>query len=1303
MKNMYKFFLAFLSLSMFFIGSHLFTPQKAKAAVACSEGATTQNGIKVIPSHGSVFYIDSGITPKIDAGYIGYRVVNQSGSTQSTLWTNLSSFTGGVLSLSDPLDASMQLPSLVNNATGTSFFLIKATGGSSSVQKHTVRVYSDRPDLQGSTVLYECEYTFTNVQETIKAAANKLIDNGLNTSDPIEVSDTSLEIGQLLVISVEGETGQIGAGSAPDNDIVWLTPASISSWPTRKLRLESVSITFDGNQNWGSTGDQVTYNDQLLIKDVDGTNVDSSAYRVYYRFRVIGTPSSSVTVSPVAQISSGTQVKHTDTSGAGAVVNISFSSTPSSISLTKTITATTSLDIISCVGACVVPGAQVGMTYVAVPYRLTATTNSISTQALDEFIDIPETGVIFKPGSADVTDIGRLNSLIADPVYISSEVLLDPRPYHFIGPFNISSTSSAILDYVMYVPTGTYANSAYAKLGDTSIGANATQQSILNVTSTGSGSIEFSTSTESFDIAAITDPATNVSTTTAVINGTIDPNGASPLTAVFQYSTNSNLSGFTTVTATTPTGGTLDGLTDATSTSFSLSGLSPNTTYYYRVVAGSASGSILSFTTPAVLAPPTVTTTAATNVATTTSTINGTINPNLTNITGIQFIWGTSTTLTSGNTTTTIDDGSGAAQTISGASVQSFSTGLTGLTPGTTYYFRIRACTGALVGVYPNVECSSYTDGSILSFVTPTAPTVTTSPATSVDANSATLNGDITNTGGANATVRGFQYGATVAYGTTTTVAGSFGVISFNDPIVGLTPGTLYHFRAYATNPAGTSYGIDRTFTTSLLSRTLSIDPNSYTSSYLIAGTPPTIVAIPSAGTGTITYSSLNTAVCTINASTGVVTFITTGPCIISASITANGGYNAATASSITFIINSPGGTGGSVPSSSPRSSTPTSTPTPTTNVPTAVNNDAKNQLVENKPACDVCGRLSYDVYIINPNGTERRTGTPWVKVKKISNTVTRYSFEDASLDQKDVRFNHNDVVLEVDSSDCTKLKVTTNKSTASWKHKVRMRVRLDGVELPEISLSENSHEIFGRMITVDATQDVNFSEACKKPSNVCDICSRLSYDVYIINPDGTERHTGTPYVKTSLLRTGVTRYSFEDATLNTRDPRFNHKDVIVDLDATNCANLIATFGSTTASWRHKIRLAVYLDGKLLSDNLLAENSRTAANSTVSVDARQGADLNALCSEKTQKQAVSTSCVLARSITQNLALRSTGAEVKAVQDFLSCLGYYPSDVDRSSFYGTVTEDAVKQFQTANNLPALGTVGPLTRRVLNSYR
>lgn len=103
-----------------------------------------------------------------------------------------------------------------------------------------------------------------------------------------------------------------------------------------------------------------------------------------------------------------------------------------------------------------------------------------------------------------------------------------------------------------------------------------------------------------------------------------------------------------------------------------------------------------------------------------------------------------------------------------------------------------------------------YGYGSLIS-----APTITTSAASSIVSSSATLNGNITATGDNTPTARGFQYGLTTSYGSTAASSGSsFSTGAFSENISGLTcGGTTYHFRAYATNVAGTAYGDDTTFT----------------------------------------------------------------------------------------------------------------------------------------------------------------------------------------------------------------------------------------------------------------------------------------------------------------------------------------------------------------------------------------------------------------------------------------------------------------------------------------------------------
>jgi len=63
-----------------------------------------------------------------------------------------------------------------------------------------------------------------------------------------------------------------------------------------------------------------------------------------------------------------------------------------------------------------------------------------------------------------------------------------------------------------------------------------------------------------------------------------------------------------------------------------------------------------------------------------------------------------------------------------------------------------------------------------------------------------------------------------------------------------------------------------------------------------------------------------------------------------------------------------------------------------------------------------------------------------------------------------------------------------------------------------------------------------------------------------------------------------------------------------------------------------------------------------------------------------------------------LSLRSSGEEVRLLQETLRSLGYYQAA--STGFFGPQTEASVQAFQTEHGLPALGIVGPLTRLLLN---
>ena len=196
----------------------------------------------------------------------------------------------------------------------------------------------------------------------------------------------------------------------------------------------------------------------------------------------------------------------------------------------------------------------------------------------------------------------------------------------------------------------------------------------------------------------------------------------------------------------------------------------------------------------AVCSVPTVTTGTASSITATGATLSGNVTSDGgATVTARGFLYGTN----SSNLTQTVQSGSGTG---------SFTKALTGLTSGTTYYYKAYA-TNSAGTAYGEVR-SFTTESSTVS-----VPTVTTSSTSNISTTGATLSGNVTLDGGATVSARGFLYG-TNANNLTQTVQSGSGTGSFTKALTGLTSGTTYYYKAYATNSAGTAYGEVRSFTT---------------------------------------------------------------------------------------------------------------------------------------------------------------------------------------------------------------------------------------------------------------------------------------------------------------------------------------------------------------------------------------------------------------------------------------------------------------------------------------------------------
>lgn len=276
-----------------------------------------------------------------------------------------------------------------------------------------------------------------------------------------------------------------------------------------------------------------------------------------------------------------------------------------------------------------------------------------------------------------------------------------------------------------------------------------------------------------------TDPETLVTATSATLNGTLDNDGGEACDCGFEWG-ETIAYGDTTPTESKVTGQTF---------SQGISGLTPGMTYHFRAFAinseGTSYGTDRTFI--AQVAMPTVTTDPATAIGTGTANLNGTLDDDGGEACECGFEWGETTAY--GNTTPPQSKVTG----------QTFSQGISGLTPGMTYHFRTFAT---------NAAGTNY--GADRAFTTTvTTPTVTTDPATGIS----TLKGTLVDDGG-EVCACGFQWGLTGAYGNTTPTQSRTSGQTFQQTIGDLAHSTTYHFRAFATNAAGTSYGADRTFAT---------------------------------------------------------------------------------------------------------------------------------------------------------------------------------------------------------------------------------------------------------------------------------------------------------------------------------------------------------------------------------------------------------------------------------------------------------------------------------------------------------
>jgi hypothetical protein len=294
-----------------------------------------------------------------------------------------------------------------------------------------------------------------------------------------------------------------------------------------------------------------------------------------------------------------------------------------------------------------------------------------------------------------------------------------------------------------------------------------------------------------------TGAASAITRTTAQLNGSFEGTNDAT-TYFFEYGKTTGYGKFAPAVGENSAGAT----TGPTPMSEGIAGLTPDTTYHFRVVGKNVRGTNIgddeTFKTP--LAVQGVTTEAATDQTRTTAVLNGSFTGNGEHHTyafeyGPTAAYGHVVTGDAGTATGKVP----AEKEISGLEVQ--------LPTSLPYHYRLAVT---------NATGTSYGPDETFLTAPPELPEIRNESSEGVTPTSAQLNAEVFP--GEGETVYVFEYGPDTGYGSSTAISPSVGddltFHSVANELSGLTPGTTYHYRAVAFNFTGTAHGEDLTFTT---------------------------------------------------------------------------------------------------------------------------------------------------------------------------------------------------------------------------------------------------------------------------------------------------------------------------------------------------------------------------------------------------------------------------------------------------------------------------------------------------------
>lgn len=382
----------------------------------------------IASTSGNVIYVDTSnnVSPKLQGNYVSFNVTNDTGSPIADAWVTIGTFTGGFVSLAPSENGIAHLGAMSTGASSAVFFYLQVNCSSFNAGQCNVSA------AQGFTVtLYSGPPTSNPLQsQSFSATVSETISSSNNTVSSVTVSTASPTLGSTVNVTVSGSTGTIGSAKT-----FYASPQTNVTFPAATFRLINTSVTFSG----ANTG---TVTNQLLVPTSTFSSTASTSYSFVATYLVVGTTSTSTAVAPVAFISSGAQIKHTDTSSFAQLSPIGAAS--NSLTLSKLVNN---------------PVWPSGGT---ATFTLRVTNSASSTATLDDFADtLPSSpaGVTYATGTSTFA-----GSAISDPA-ISGSTLTWTRAFAIPASGSVDLTFQAVVPNV----AGSYTNSAVAHLNGNQI------------------------------------------------------------------------------------------------------------------------------------------------------------------------------------------------------------------------------------------------------------------------------------------------------------------------------------------------------------------------------------------------------------------------------------------------------------------------------------------------------------------------------------------------------------------------------------------------------------------------------------------------------------------------------------------------------------------------------------------------------------------------------------------------------------------------------------------------------------------